>query len=70
MAECRFMCVKMSSEKNQYEIFKKSDIGDIVGIEGIVMKTDHGELSVKATVYTHLTKHYVLYQKNSTVCRM
>ena len=39
-----------------YEIFKKSDIGDIVGIEGEVMKTNHGELSVKANVYTHLTK--------------
>lgn len=39
-----------------YEIFKKSDIGDIVGIEGEIMKTNHGELSVKAQVYTHLTK--------------
>lgn len=39
-----------------YEIFKKSDIGDFVGIEGVVMKTNHGELSVKASVYTHLTK--------------
>lgn len=39
-----------------YEIFKKSDIGDIVGIEGEIMKTNHGELSVKANVYTHLTK--------------
>lgn len=39
-----------------YEIFKKSDLGDIVGIEGKVMKTNHGELSVKAEVYTHLTK--------------
>ena len=39
-----------------YEVFKKSDIGDIVGIEGKVMKTNHGELSVKAEVYTHLTK--------------
>ena len=39
-----------------YEVFKKSDIGDIVGIEGTVMKTNHGELSVKAHVYTHLTK--------------
>ena len=36
-----------------YEVFKKSDIGDIVGIEGTVMKTNHGELSVKAEVYTH-----------------
>lgn len=39
-----------------FDIFKKADIGDIVGIEGIVFKTNHGELSVKATVYTHLTK--------------
>ena len=41
---------------NQYEIFKKNDIGDIVGIEGTVMKTDHGQLSVRAQVYTHLSK--------------
>ena len=39
-----------------YDIFKKADIGDIVGIEGIVFKTDMGELSIKATKYTHLTK--------------
>lgn len=39
-----------------YEVFKKSDLGDIVGIEGIVMKTNHGELSIKAEVYTHLSK--------------
>ncbi|MBP3852727.1 MAG: lysine--tRNA ligase, partial [Erysipelotrichaceae bacterium] len=40
----------------QYEIFKKNDIGDIVGIEGTVMKTDHGQLSVRASNYTHLSK--------------
>lgn len=39
-----------------YEIFKKSDLGDIVGIAGSVMKTNHGELSIKAEEYTHLTK--------------
>lgn len=39
-----------------YEIFKASDLGDIVGIEGIVVKTDSGELSVKASTYTHLSK--------------
>ncbi len=39
-----------------YAIFKTSDIGDIVGIEGDVMKTDTGELSVKAHKYTHLSK--------------
>ena len=41
---------------DQYEIFKKNDIGDIVGIEGTVMKTDHGQLSVRAKEYTHLSK--------------
>ncbi len=39
-----------------YEIFKASDIGDIIGIEGAVVKTDSGELSVKAEKYTHLSK--------------
>ena len=39
-----------------YEIFKASDIGDIVGIKGEVVKTDSGELSVKAHEYTHLCK--------------
>ncbi len=39
-----------------YEIFKASDIGDIVGIKGQVIKTDSGELSVKVETYTHLCK--------------
>lgn len=42
--------------EEQYDLFKVSDIGDIVGIEGTVMKTQTGELSVRAIVYTHLTK--------------
>lgn len=42
--------------EEMFEVFKKADIGDIVGIEGVVMKTNHGELSVKAEIYTHLTK--------------
>ncbi len=41
---------------DQYEIFKKNDIGDIVGISGVVMKTDHGQLSIRAKEYTHLSK--------------
>lgn len=41
---------------DQYEIFKKNDIGDIVGISGVVMKTDHGQLTVRALEYTHLSK--------------
>lgn len=42
--------------EDMFDVFKKADIGDIVGIEGSVMKTNHGELSIKAEVYTHLTK--------------
>ncbi len=39
-----------------YELFKKNDIGDIVGIEGTLMKTDHGDIAIRALKYTHLTK--------------
>ena len=39
-----------------YDIFKVNDVGDFVGIEGYVVKTDAGELSVKAEKYTHLCK--------------
>ncbi len=39
-----------------YDVFKKSDIGDIVGIHGTVFRTDMGELSIKATKYEHLVK--------------
>ena len=39
-----------------YELFKASDLGDIIGIRGIVIKTQTGELSVEAHEYTHLSK--------------
>lgn len=39
-----------------YSIFKLSDLGDIIGVTGEVMKTNTGELSIKVTEYTHLTK--------------
>jgi lysyl-tRNA synthetase class 2 len=40
----------------EYELFMNADLGDIVGIEGYVFRTNMGELSVKATKYTHLVK--------------
>ncbi|MBC6973658.1 lysine--tRNA ligase [Bacillus sp. Xin] len=40
----------------QYELFKTADLGDLVGIEGKVFKTNVGELSVKATGFILLTK--------------
>ena len=39
-----------------YELFKASDLGDIIGIKGTVIKTQTGELSVEAHEYTHLSK--------------
>lgn len=39
-----------------YEGFNKWDLGDIVAITGTVMKTNKGELSVKATAVKMLTK--------------
>ena len=42
--------------EDMYYIFDKNDIGDIVGVEGTLMKTHTGELTIKAEKYTHLTK--------------
>lgn len=37
-------------------VWMKADLGDIVGVVGEVMRTNMGELSVKATEFIHLTK--------------
>ncbi len=42
--------------EENYNLFKTADLGDIVGIEGTIFRTNTGELSVKANKYTHLTK--------------
>ncbi len=42
--------------EENYQIFKKSDIGDFLGIDGEVMKTDTGELTIRATHVTFLSK--------------
>ncbi len=39
-----------------YELYKTTDLGDIIGISGTVFKTNVGELSVKAEEFTFLTK--------------
>ena len=41
---------------DQYEWFKKLDIGDIVGVKGIVFRTRRGEISVQVKEYTLLSK--------------
>ncbi len=40
----------------EFEIFDRSDLGDIVGIKGVLFKTNVGELSVKANEFIHLSK--------------
>ena len=40
----------------EYEWFKKYDIGDIVGIEGEVFRTQKGQISVKADAVKLLSK--------------
>ncbi|MFA9559816.1 lysine--tRNA ligase [Evansella sp. AB-rgal1] len=42
--------------EEQYDIFNRIDIGDLVGITGVVFKTQVGELSVKAKEFGILTK--------------
>ena len=42
--------------EENYDLFLKSDIGDIVGIEGTLFVTHTGELSIKASKYIHLVK--------------
>ena len=42
--------------ENNYDIFIKSDIGDILGIKGYVMRTNTNQLTVKCEEFTHLAK--------------
>ena len=39
-----------------YSIFELADLGDIVGVEGQLMLTKTGEITVKVKTYTHLVK--------------
>ncbi|MEI5909525.1 lysine--tRNA ligase [Bacillus spongiae] len=42
--------------EEQYETFTMADLGDIVGVTGVVFKTKVGELSIKATSFELLSK--------------
>ena len=43
-------------DPDEYNRFKKYDIGDIVGVEGAVFRTEKGEMSVRAKHITLLSK--------------
>ncbi|MGA9172601.1 MAG: lysine--tRNA ligase [Thermoactinomyces sp.] len=42
--------------EEQYETFGMADLGDFLGVKGVVFKTNRGELSVKADEVVFLTK--------------
>ena len=42
--------------EEEYKAYKKLDIGDILGVKGIVFRTQKGEISIHITEYTLLAK--------------
>lgn len=42
--------------EENYSLFKLSDLGDIAGVQGTLMKTQTGEFTVRCTKYTHIVK--------------
>ena len=55
-AEIQLACFKQNLSEEDWEQIKCLDIGDIVGVEGGLMRTKSGELSVKVTRFQVLTK--------------
>lgn len=47
---------KESVGEEVYDLFKSADLGDIVGVEGTIMRTKTGEVTIKVTTYTHIVK--------------
>jgi lysyl-tRNA synthetase class 2 len=47
---------EFSTGEEKYEQFKKWDIGDIIGAEGVLFRTQTGELSIKVDAIRLLTK--------------
>jgi len=54
----RIQCYVRKDEigEEEYKWFKTYDIGDIVGVEGTVFRTKHGEVSIKTSKVVLLTK--------------
>ncbi len=42
--------------EHDYAVFKLADLGDIVGLKGTLMKSRTGELTIRVTTYTHISK--------------
>ncbi len=48
--------VREDEVNEDFELYNLADIGDIIGVEGTLMKTGKGELTLRVSKYTHLTK--------------
>jgi lysyl-tRNA synthetase class 2 len=42
--------------EEKFELVRNYDLGDIIGVKGVMMKTDHGELSIRVQEIELLTK--------------
>ena len=42
--------------EHDYAVFKLADLGDIVGLRGTLMKSRTGELTIRVTAFTHISK--------------
>lgn len=42
--------------EHDYSVFRLADLGDIVGLAGTLMKSRTGELTIRVTRYTHISK--------------
>lgn len=42
--------------EENYALFKMADLGDICGVQGVMMKTKTGEITIRVSAYTHLVK--------------
>ncbi len=42
--------------EENYKLFKLADLGDICGVKGYMMRTKTGEITLRASSYTHLVK--------------
>ena len=47
---------KDEMDEEEYNLFKKFDIGDILGVKGVVFRTQRGEMSVRVEKVTLLSK--------------
>ena len=54
--QIQLYCRKDTLGDEAFNVFLKADLGDIVGVEGIMFKTNVGELSIQVTTLTHLAK--------------